>query len=786
MVRLNRVTEPSAWVGAILLIASAVACSDGPLGEPDPLRVDVETLEDPKGRGDSVVDFGNALVGKQVTRTVTIRNDEKEPVAVDVQGLTSPFGTTYPVTTLDVRAEGVLTFVFTFEPQAAGAAAAQVSVEARLGSRTKRIPILLVGAGVEPAFECEPGPLDFGRVLTRMKRSLAWRCENRTKLWTWVRLDDLWGESADRFEAHIVAKSGGFARTIEVAPGEEVGVQVTFDARAAGDAEASVALLESDGVRLGELDMRAIAVDEELIVEPDGCLDFGDVAFGASAERTLLVTNSLPFSDEIAIDVPGDDDGEFTVVPFGSIRLEDFESRHLTVRFEPRLPGEREVSVRLDRRWGGTIVEACARGVGHGPKLTCDDRIDFSELVAGFSSTRRIRCRNDGFFRGGEAERPLQVSAVRSTDPAFKASVIGGIRPGGYKVGEGFEIDVTYAPSSGGTHDGAIEIHGEGAPGGSAAVAVAGSAIELPPCSAAVEPSFLDFGIVSPGRVATAYVGVRNLLTSGSCRASMFLSSDSDPALVFGAGRAQTLEPGESMVLPVLFSAPASGTYARGRLIVEVSDPRDPIREVVIEGQAGVPCLGFEPEAIEFPSVPRACATPVRTVTIRSCPGATIESIELAAGLDADSFFISRPQLPATPADDEPTSFDVWFSPQSPETVRGAVMVHDGQGSHRLPLQGRASDIQTDTLVVDDPAAPLPLSVPPADMNNDGMSNERDIEVQVDGWLTHPVDELHAQVWSYDPDAQAIRFEPAFAPEPGATVMISYRSTCLSGPAGPD
>lgn len=786
MVRLDRAAGPSACVGAILVIASAVACSDEPIGNPDPLRVEIEASQDPMGRGDSIVDFGSSLVGKRVDRSVTIRNDEMLPATIEVQGLAAPFGSVFPMRTLEVRAEGVLTFVFTFEPEAAGAAAAQVSVTARIGSRTKRIPLVLVGTGVEPAFDCEPGPLDFGRVLTRVSRTLSWRCENRSRLRTWVRLDDLSGDDADRFEARILAKNGGFARTLEVKPGEEAEVLITFDGKFPGAAAASVALLESDGVRLGGIDLRGTAVDDELIVETDGCLDFGDVPFGGSAERTLQVTNPLPSWHEVATEIPGDEDGEFTVSPSGWIRFEAFESKAVTVRFEPRRQGEREVIVRLDRRWG-TSVEACARGVGHGPQLICDDRLDFPELVAGFASTSRIRCRNDGFFRDGEAERPLQVSAVRSSTPAFQASVVGGIRSGGYKIGEGFEIDVTFAPNIGGTHAGAIEIHGDGAPGGRVSVPAAGSAIELPPCSAAIEPRFLDFGIVSPGRVATAYVGVRNLLTSGSCRASVFLSPDSDPALEFGPGRAQTLGPGKSMVLPVSFAAPAAGTYARGRLIVEVSDPQDPIREVVVEGRSGTPCLTFEPEAIEFPSVPRGCATPVRTVTIRSCPGATIQSIDLASGLDADSFFISRrPELPATPSDDEPLAFDVWLSPQGPESIHGAVVVEDGQGSHRLPLQGRAGELQTDMHLIETPDARLHFSIPPADQNADGMVNEKDIYVRVDGLATPPVDDFDNRVWFYEPDAQVLRFAPAFEPRVGSEVWITFKSACLSSPAVPD
>lgn len=777
-------------MSASLLLALSVAafttgCDDEDPGEPRPLEIHLSAEPDPTGRTDGIVDFGRVLLGRQKNIAVSVSSGEEEAAMVKVVGLQAPFGITYPVNELELWPFGRLGFPFTFKPSGEGPVALEVAIEVQLGRRTKRFTLLLVGIGAEPLLECEPGPLEFGRVQTYSSRTLTWRCTNRSQMTLPVVVGASSETGGNQFDAVIRLRSGDVVRGIDVRHGDALEVAVTYEPRQVGPVQSTLAL-QVNGARVGQVELIAEGVEESLILEQDGCLDFGNVPFGGTGSRTLTLMNTRDYTRSLETQLEGGLDGEFAFEPWPVV-IEPFESRPLTVRFQPKAPGERAATLRVGSPWS-PLIEVCVRGVGHGNRLTCDERVDFpDEVIAGLTRTARFVCRNDGFFHDDEEARPLHVNRVRSTGPAFRATPNPGIRFGGYAIGDELEVEVSFTPAAGGLHEGEVTVHAEGVPGGLVAVPVSGRARELPPCSAQIEPSFLDFGIVSPGRTATAYVGVRNQLSSGSCWASMFLSFDSDPAFRLGPGPARALDPGESMVLPIHFTAPAARHYARGRLLVEISDPSDPIREVVIEGQSGTPCLTFEPEAIEFPSVPRSCATPVRSVTVRACPGATIQSIDLAAGLDADAFVVSRrPELPTTPGDGEAISFDVWFSSQRWGTIHGAVDVQYGQGSHRLPLSGSVDEIQTDRYVVDDPVAPLPLSVPPTDNNGDGIVDDKDMEVRVDGWKTHPVDAFGQQVWSFDPDAQAIRFEATSAPRAGAEVRITFKPTCLSSPAVPD
>jgi|GEM_PF-7081701 len=672
-------------VGVVLAIAAAAGCADEPSSDPDLPKVDVETSPDPTLKDDSVVDFGVSLVGKQVNKTITIRNHEILPATVEVRGLDSPFGSTYPYTSLEVRPEGFLTFVLTFEPEEKGAAAAQVSIEIRIGDRSKRIPILLVGTGVEPSFVCDPGPLDFGRV--NGFRSLSWRCENRTKLPVWVRLEG--ADRADVFVAWIVPQSGGITRSMEVRAGESIVVEVQFLSRTPGPVQATLDLVEEAGAPLGTVELRAVSVDGLLVAEPEDCLDFGDVPIGGTAERTLTLTDTSGSTWDLDVTAGPESDDEFFVTGSATLFLHAFESLSIPVTFRPREPGERTSALLVQRGWGwDQPLEICVRGVGHGPHLSCSGATEFPETVVGLTRTQRLLCTSDGFFRDDEVESALQVSAVRTAGSAFRAAVVGGIRPGGYSSGEAFELDVTFAPGAGGVHEGVVSLLTASAPGGSFDLPVGGSAVVLPPCTVEIAPQFVDFGIVPPGVTSHVYVGIANR-SSGPCRLmGLRLSGDSDPSFSLGATGDLTIEPEAWVEVPVTFAAPLEGGYRTARLSFDVSDPRDPHREIPIEGTSEAPCLSFSPDRLLF-LAELGCSVPNQAVAIQSCPGARIESIEVEAGLGAPSYFLAGvPPMPAI-LDGEGLEFAVGFSPQPPWTpFDGAVLVRDGQGVHRIPLEG--------------------------------------------------------------------------------------------------
>lgn len=69
----------------------------------------------------------------------------------------------------------------------------------------------------------------------------------------------------------------------------------------------------------------------------------------------------------------------------------------------------------------------------------------------------------------------------------------------------------------------------------------------------------------------------------------------------------------------------------------------------------------------------------------------------------------------------------------------------------------------------------------PTDRNNDGLLNERDIEVYINGKLRPPVNSARAQVWTYKSETNAVEFTPLFVPKSGAEIEIVYQIGCGNG-----
>jgi len=70
------------------------------------------------------------------------------------------------------------------------------------------------------------------------------------------------------------------------------------------------------------------------------------------------------------------------------------------------------------------------------------------------------------------------------------------------------------------------------------------------------------------------------------------------------------------------------------------------------------------------------------------------------------------------------------------------------------------------------------LTGAPEDSNGDGVVDERDVEVKVDGVQLAPISPLGDIVWSLDADTNTIRFEPPWVPATSSQVEVGYSTGC--------
>jgi len=66
----------------------------------------------------------------------------------------------------------------------------------------------------------------------------------------------------------------------------------------------------------------------------------------------------------------------------------------------------------------------------------------------------------------------------------------------------------------------------------------------------------------------------------------------------------------------------------------------------------------------------------------------------------------------------------------------------------------------------------------PADQTGDGIVDEKDIELRMNGNVFPPVSPSKAQRWTYDPNSNAIDFTPLFVPKPGSQLTATYKVAC--------
>ncbi|HEY0839041.1 MAG TPA: hypothetical protein VGD74_02535, partial [Vulgatibacter sp.] len=66
----------------------------------------------------------------------------------------------------------------------------------------------------------------------------------------------------------------------------------------------------------------------------------------------------------------------------------------------------------------------------------------------------------------------------------------------------------------------------------------------------------------------------------------------------------------------------------------------------------------------------------------------------------------------------------------------------------------------------------------PEDANGDGAIDEHDLEVDVDHVRVAPISPIGEIVWTYDPDANVVRFSEPFLPDLGSDVDVSYTVPC--------
>ncbi len=221
-------------------------------------------------------------------------------------------------------------------------------------------------------------------------------------------------------------------------------------------------------------------------------LDFGDVAIGTGADRSIFVWNSgggilygAPFFDDIC--------PQFTLVGNPSFALATNETTSVTVRYTPNTLGITSCALDLGNPECFDLVEVLGAGIGAPVCEPSVDTLDFGTVAVGESAEQTFTIRNLGLavLSGSVSEGCKEFAIVG--DPGYD------LTPGNSR-----EFTLRFSPAADGVRSCAID----GGHASCPALTAVGRGFVAADCEIA-SPT-LNFGAVPLGESADLFITIRN------------------------------------------------------------------------------------------------------------------------------------------------------------------------------------------------------------------------------------------------------------------------------------
>lgn len=673
-------------------------------------------IADPKGEFDKAIDFGHVVVGGRSTPEVLFVNPTKNPVTLhlDASGtLAEPFSVSSR--TFELRPGGQRAVRFSFAPTSEGIF--ESTLDIRVNHRDEVQVVRLLGrAG---SLDCEPTEVDIGYVVIGRSRSRTIVCENPLSADVTIVLGSPQG-NRPHFSAAFADGTPGNTATVPAAGSIEI--EVSFAAvDESGSAGAILPILSTGGHVLAEISLTAHAVDQALqafrddgeggLTPVSGCHEFSPTAIG-DAEENILYLKTL---GEAAVGVaslvlsPATPDFELVAPELDEpVTLAPNDALQVKLAYTPQT-SEVHVTDLVVETTGPKIVKdglkVCLRGSSEGASIRCEPApLDFGPVAVGTEVIRTLRCANTAVPPPGATLPVLYVTGTETDGAPFSVSVRGGSKQEGYRPGEEFLLDVRFAPTADGRHEGKAVIANSSIPDPKLEIPLIGEAVVLPPCDLALEPAALEFGLVEPGEERTLTAYVVNQSTEHACIVSnLHLAPWSDPAFRVGAVHHVFVPPSDGQTadhrfpVPVTFAPAAGGDHA-GEIAFFLSRPKTGAQTIALSGTGGSSCLRIEAEFPEFAGGTPQCSPRKHLVSVGNFCAETVRLDAISVvhgpfGIDGVA------GLPLELEEGDRFEFAVTFTPDVVGAVQGALQVQASKkndqafapmGTFALPLRGTA------------------------------------------------------------------------------------------------
>ncbi len=601
-----------------------------------------------------LMDFGEVPVGEWRTRSVLLRNTGY--VAFRVNALAPVAGNPAFVMELEpgmLRPGEARPVTVRFHPVTEGLQEDATPIDTNADDAPLD-QLRVRGSGGPPRVEFRPGALDFQALEVDSRRSLDAELVNHSDL---------------PLRVQLPAGAPYSASAAEVPPLSTFPLEVTFRPVTLGEHPAAVEFLACAGCTPVRLPLGGRAVPHAFLFDPSP-LPFPDVPVHQSARVKGRATNITWRPVTVERLLPSD--AAFAAVTdLSGVTVQPGETRELEVAFSARSagPSQGELAVHyVSDRPRVAPLPLDARG-GRPALALSPASVDFGEVPVGGQGAAVVWLTNAGTtgnlrvqgvralgadvaafavsrpFRGDAPNPPEVPWAAGTAWPALELQPAEPVAPGA----DALRLRFTFAPDREGPFAAEVRVQSDDLFFPERVLTLTGQGRASGPCSYAVTPAGVDFGLVPPGTGAVLGFHFVNTGPAECAVKDVRVSADAGGAFFMPGGPI----PGGTVPTASAFSSqvafrPRAPGEAAGELTFTVNSPTAPVVRIPLVGRAEGSCLAAAPNFLDFGPVRLDCQpVPRRGRILNTCPRpVTVSRLWLGAGTSAQFTLSEGPPLP--------------------------------------------------------------------------------------------------------------------------------------------
>ncbi|WP_089717933.1 choice-of-anchor D domain-containing protein [Candidatus Entotheonella palauensis] len=620
------------------------------------------------------INFGRIVLEQRAVETVIISNEgaaDLDILSVTVEGLAFSVSG-IPAGTTTLSPGDTLVADVTFAPLELGEANGSLEIVSNDPASPTRVPLSGTGLPIPVEIEVTPEALEFGAVLLGDSSEMTLTIANpgdAVLSVSDVRVSE--GEDVG------FALSAPFDSPVDVEPGDDLTVALTFAPAVEGDVSGIVEILSNaDNEPVVERSLMGTGTPIPMpgvTVSPDQ-VNFGPVDVGdqVTAEIDIENTGDADLTVEEVLIAEGADSGfGVTDVPGEPTVLAPGEVLTVTAVFAPAAPGPvtGTLSVISDAANGaeqlvplqGTGVEVAVPGIEVTPQ-----ELAFGGVPVGEDATLSFTIANPG-------TAVLQVNLeLTSTAPegVFTLEDV----PTEVSASEAATVTVRFSPSEVGEVSAAVQITSN-ADSGDITVEVTGTGEGVPELT--ISPLAIDFGDVLLGESVTETVQLENTGTGPLVLDTVAIIGDAAFTLET-ALEDNVLAPGDTLTLEIAYGPTTEGE-STGSLEISSNAANGSPQTVALDGNgvpAPEPLIAVTPESVDFGGI-EIEETVEADITIENTGDAVLSITEIALTGDSNDDFDLQGGV-TEPTDVAPGGqlvVTVLYTPSSLDDASGGVQI---------------------------------------------------------------------------------------------------------------